>query len=337
MTSTLVFVTLFCVVAVLVYMARYSGRVRVTQSREINAPIEQVFAKVVDFQQWGGWNPWLAHEPGAELTVSGASGQAGSECAWNSDKAGMGIIRLLRSVTLKSIEQRMQLKQPFMVSGLSHWTFSERDGVTEVSWHIKARVAFTMRAFSQTVKGALELDSRYGLDRLASLLEPADAPRYQLSVLGTQEVPACRYVYHTYQGTIKGLPDAMRACFAELHSQLAAMGIAPIGAPLAFYTRTNIKFRTTVCLMGMPVGEAEVGDMPVRDMPAQRVFRVVLKGDHAALELAWYLAMQRLTIDNLKSDQRLPPFETYLVTGVTGHSNDCVTEVNVPLLTPISL
>jgi hypothetical protein len=245
----------------------------------------------------------------------------------------MGVIRLVRSVPLKSIEQRMQLKQPFVVRGASHWTFTERDGRTEVTWKIKARVAFSMRAFSQTVKGALELDSRYGLDRLAALLEPADAPRYQLSVLGSQEVPACRYVYRTYQGTIKGLPDAMRACFLELRSQLDAIGIAPVGAPLALYTRTNIKLRTTVCLMGLPVGDAEVGDMPVRNMPAQRVFRVVLQGDHTALELAWYLAMQRMTQVNLKPDQRSPPFETHLISADTAQSNDWITEVNVPLLT----
>jgi hypothetical protein len=332
MASTLIFVSLFCVVAVLVYMARYSGRVRVTQSRLIHAPIEQVFAKVVDFQQWGAWNPWLAHEPGAELTVSGTRGKPGSECAWDSDKAGTGVVRLVRSVTLKSIEQRMQLKQPFVVRGRSQWTFTERDGMTEVAWQIKARVAFTMRAFSQTVRGALELDSRYGLDRLASLLEPADAPRYQLSVLGPQEVPACRYVYQTYQGPIKELPLSMRACFSELHSQLAALGISPVGAPLAFYTRTNIKLRTTTCLIGLPVGDAQVGDMPVRNMPSQRVFRVVLQGDHSALELAWYLAMQRMTQDKLKPDQRSPPFETHVFNASTAPSNDWITEVNVPML-----
>lgn len=332
MVSTLIFVTLFCVVAVLVYMARYSGRVRLTQSRVIHAPIEQVFAKVVDFQQWGAWNPWLAHEPEVELTLRGTRGQAGSECAWHSERAGMGTIRLVRSVAPRRVDQRMQLKQPFVVRGKSQFTFTDRDGTTEVTWQIKARVAFTMRAFSQTVKGALELDSRYGLDRLASLLEPTDAPRYQLTVLGLQDVPEYRYVYQAYQGPIKGLPMAMRAGFSELHSQLAALGISPVGAPLAFYTKTNIKLRTTTCLIGLPVGDAEVGDMPVRNKPAQRVFRVALQGDQSALELAWYLAMQRMTQDKLKPDQRSPPFETHLLTAKNVHGNDWITEVNLPVL-----
>ena len=39
MTTTLFFVAAFCVVALLVYMARYSGRVRITRKRLIDAPL----------------------------------------------------------------------------------------------------------------------------------------------------------------------------------------------------------------------------------------------------------------------------------------------------------
>jgi hypothetical protein len=332
MMTTLVFVAAFCLVAVLVYMVRYSGRVRLSQTRLIDAPLDQVFAQVADFQHWGAWNPWLAHEPEARLKIVGQPGSVGSQCAWDNTAVGAGSFELVRTVALKSITQKMGLKQPFVVRGRSQWTFADRDGKTEVRWQIHARVAFAMRAFSQTVKAALELDCRFGLDRLAALLEPASAPRYQLTVIGPRDIEACRYVYQTYQGPIKGLPDAMRQCHTDLHAQLEKLDIQPTGAPLAYYTKTNIKLRTTVCHMGLPIGNADAAHQAVREMPAHRAFAVRLQGDCAALELAWYCAMQRLTIDKLKSDQRLPPFETYLVTSATGHSNDCVTEVNIPIL-----
>ena len=66
--NTLVFVVAFCIVAVLVYMARYSGRLRVTQTRFIDAPMAAVYAAVADFRQWQAWNPWLEHEPTAPVT-----------------------------------------------------------------------------------------------------------------------------------------------------------------------------------------------------------------------------------------------------------------------------
>jgi hypothetical protein len=332
MTTTLVFVASFCLVAVLVYMARYSGRVLLSQTRLIDAPVEQVFAQVADFKNWQAWNPWLAHEADVQLKLSGENACPGSQCAWNNHRVGAGTFEFLRSNTLKRIEQRMHLKQPFVVRGRSFWTFAERDGKTEVSWQIKARVAFTMRAFSSTVKGALELDCKYGLDRLASLVEPTGAPRYGITVLGLRHVAASRYVYQTYQGSIKGLPEAIRLCFSDLRRQLSQLGISVTGAPLAFYIKTNIKLRTTVCHMGLPVGDADAGQLAVREMPALCSYGVQLQGGYGALEMAWYLAMQRMTIDGLKPDQRLPPFEAYLIDGDATQSNDLVTVVNVPVL-----
>ena len=334
MTTTLVFVASFCLVAVLVYMARYSGRVHVSQIRLIDAPIDQVFGQVVDFQNWQAWNPWLALEADAQLELSGKNACPGSRCAWNNPRVGAGSFEFLRSVKLKRIEQRIRLKQPFVVRGGSLWTFAEHDGKTEVSWQIKARVAFAMRAFSSTVKGALELDCKYGLDRLASLVEPDAAPRYRITVLGVRNVAASRYVYQTYQGPIKGLPNATRQCFADWRRQLSQLGINVAGAPLAFYVKTNIKLRTTVCHMGLPVGDADVGQLAIREMPALCTYGVQLQGGYGALEIAWYLAMQRMTIDGLKPDLRLPPFETYLVDADAVHSNDMMTEVNVPVLLP---
>lgn len=332
MMTTLIFIAAFCVVAVLVYMARYSGRVRVNRSRLIDAPIDAVFAQVSDFARWDAWNPWLAHSPEASLSISNPSNKPGSTCAWDSPHAGAGMFALVGSQAATRIQHTLRLQQPFVVHGRSTWTFVERDGKTEVSWQLKARVAFFMRAFSPTVRAALDLDCRYGLDRLASLLEPVNAPRYQLALLGVREVPACRYVYQSYEGAIQALPDALRQTLTDLRGQLRGLGITPSGAPLAFYLKTNIKLRTTVCLIGLPVGEADVSALPVREMPAHVAYGARLQGGPDALELAWYLAMQSLTHAQRKPDQRLPPFENYLQLADYAHNNEGLTEVNIPLL-----
>jgi hypothetical protein len=119
---------------------------------------------------------------------------------------------------------------------------------------------------------------------------------------------------------------------AALRAQLRSLGIAETGAPLAFYLKTNIKLRTTVCQIGLPVGNANVGSMPVREMPAHSAFGVRLQGDTGALELAWYQAMQSLTGEQYKPDQRLPPFENYLQLAGNTQGSEGVTEVNIPLL-----
>ena len=329
MATTLVFVAAFCLIAVLVYMGRYSGRVRLQQCRLVDAPIAKVFTQVAGLGYWQGWCPWLDGVPDAARSLSGASNAQGSTLRWHSAKASEGLVEHLQLVEHKRIVQTVRLKHPFTVGGRATWTFTECDGKTEVTWSMQARVAFSMRAFAATVKGALALDMRYGLDRLASLLEPANAPRYAITYEGIHDVARCRYVYRSYSGPISALAGEMTASFSSLKQQLAACGVAPQGEPIAVYVKTNIKLRTTVCHLGLPVGDADVGEMPVREMPAQRAFVVRLRGGYGALELAWYLAMQRITVDGLRADQRIAPFERYHVGAETALENDYLTDLHI--------
>lgn len=331
--TTLVFVAGFCIVAVLVYMARYSGRVRVEQIRVIDAPLDAVYAKVADLAQWQQWNPWVDAQAATTLTLSERTDQAGSRCTWTSDSLGAGVVEHVRLFPGRLLEQRLQLKQPFTVTGRSEWFFKDLGRKTEVRWRLRGRVAFSMRAFSITVKASLALDCRYGLDQIASLLEPATASRYAIEHLGVREVAATHYVYKTYQGSISGLSNAMRSTVSELRQQLAALGVAVTGEPLALYFKTNIKLRTTLCHIGIPIENAsEAGAMQVRELGSHRAYAVRLKGSPTALEIAWYHAMQRMMAEKTKPDQRLPPFERYLVSDDSAMQNGSTIELHVPVL-----
>jgi hypothetical protein len=324
--NSLLFVAAFCVVAVLVYMARYSSRVRVERTRLIAAPLASVVAQVADLHRWAAWNPWLAE--GALPTVSGPGNTRGSSWSWDSAKSGKGLVEHLALQDLTRITQRVSLQHPFAVRGKCNWQFTEREGKTEVRWSLRGRVGFSVRAFSQTIQQSIALDLRYGLDRLAQTVEPADAQRYAIQHIGIREVAECRYLYRTYEGTIAGLPAALRSSVAELHQQLAELGIAAAGAPMAVYVKTNIKLRTTICHIGIPIGNAEVGALPVRALLMHNAYVVQLHGDHSALELAWYLAMQRMVAQDIRPDQRIAPVEHYLEMA----TDTALTELHIPVL-----
>ncbi|MDR7307475.1 SRPBCC family protein [Rhodoferax saidenbachensis] len=309
--STLLFVAAFCVVAVLVYMARYSGRLNVTQTRLIDAPIDRVYAMVADCRQWAHWSPWLAHSPGETLVLSGQPDAVGGGFSWDSERGGSGQVEQRHLAPYRTVEQQMRLKSPFAIRARSLWSFASVGAQTEVTWTLRGRVAFSMRAFAPTLRGAMALECRAGLDRMASQLEPATAARYDITCVGVQEVPACRYVYETYRGPIDGLPEAREQTIARLQGQLAQHGIAPTGPPVAVYVQTNVKLRRTVCHIGIPVNAPGFDQMPVREMPAHQAYAVELQGTHSALEVAWYRAMQSLSLDKLQPDQRLTPFERY--------------------------
>lgn len=328
MVNSLLFVTAFCVVAVLVYMARYSSRVRVECTRLIDAPLATVYAQVADLRHWAVWNPWLG--PGTQSRVSGSGEAPGNIWSWDGAKTSKGQVEHLRLQPAARIVQRVRLHHPFAVQGKSSWKFTEREGKTEVNWSLRGRVGFSVRAFAQTIQQSIALDLRFGLDQLAQAVEPADTPRYAIRHVGVREVADCRYVYQTYEGPITGLPNALVRTSAALSSQLDALGVAPVGAPVAVYVKTNIKLRTTVCHIGIPVAGAEVGAMSVRGLPAHQAYVVQLQGDRSALELAWYLAMQRMVALDIKPDQRVAPVEHYLAVSAGAE----LTELHVPVLGP---
>lgn len=332
MLSTLIFVFIFCVVAVLVYMGRYSGRVRFEQTRLIDAPLATVYAMVADLHQWQHWNPWLATKSGAALTFSSNADDKGSRCSWESATMGAGLIEQVSLQAPERIEQLVRLRHPFTVSGRSYWTFDDQDGKTRITWGLRGRVAFSMRAFAATVKGSLTLDCRHALNQLASLLEPANAACYEIIHLGVRQVAPIRYVYRNYQGAISGLPQAVVDVTGELRQQLTAAGVPATGSPLAIYFKTNIKLRTTSCHIGIPVDTPDDFDaFAVRELAAHRAYVVRLKGDRAALEIAWFYAMQRMVAQKIQPDQRLPPFECYLVGDAQALTQDLVTELHLPV------
>ena len=329
--GTVAFVTVIGLVALLVYMARYSGRLRVTQTRLIDAPIDKVYALVADFRAWALWNPWLEHEPEARVTLSESTADDGSAYGWDGARAGRGTVVHRRMVAGRSIEQRLRFEQPFRIRGHGHWQFAEREGKTEVTWSMTGRVAFALRAFAPTVQGMIALDHRYGLDRLARLLEPAAAPRYSLDYLGVRDIPAGCYVYRSYSGTLAGLADGLRGGFAELRGQLDGAGLQASAAPIAIYVRTNFKLRTTDCYLGIPVAKAEPGRLPLREMPAHSAYVLRLQGSQAALEVAWYQLMQRMRVEAVRADPRIPPFERYPGHFDTVAESDRVIELHLPV------
>ena len=328
--TALLFAAAFLVVAVLVYMARYSGRVHVAQTRLIDAPLAATRAQVVDLRRWPAWSPWLEHE--SEAPPATGDDAAADSYRWARDGAEMGSVEHLRVRESGRIEQRLRLVRPFPLHGISSWQLAESEGRTRVTWTVRARVAFSMRAFAATVEGALALDVRYALDRLASLVESEDAPRYEVRYEGLRKLAAIRYAYVEQTGKIGEQAAAMRKAASELGATLEREGVLPAGPPVALYLRTNVKQRTTTCRFCIPNGDAAVDGIAVATLPPHRAFVTSLRGSRAQLEIAWYLAMQRLNVLALRPDLRITPSEHYLDEPDAAPGAGPRTELFIPVL-----
>ena len=62
------------------------GEFRVSRSRHIAAPLEQVHGFVDDFHEWVRWSPWEGPDPQLRRTYSGAARGVGAQYEWAGDK-----------------------------------------------------------------------------------------------------------------------------------------------------------------------------------------------------------------------------------------------------------
>jgi hypothetical protein len=117
---------------------------------------------------------------------------------------------------------------------------------------------------------------------------------------------------------------------SAVRSALARHGVTPAGEPIGVYVRTDIKRRSTLVHFGIPVEAGdEIEGLTLARRPAHRALTARLQGSRAQLEVAWYLAMQRLSAEGLQPDLRIAPFERY-PDGATGaDGNDTVTELHI--------
>lgn len=319
--SPIFFALAFLIVALLVYMGRYSGRVRAEASRFIAAPPEAVYAAVADLQRWQPWNPWLEHAREARAEVDGI------RLSWDVPQVGQGSVRQTGQTPSRALRQQLDFALPFAFRGRSDWRFEPAPGGTKVTWRFKGRVAFTLRAFAATVQGATALDLRFGLDRLAALLE-GGPPDYMLDYAGVQDQPARSIAQTVHKGALDKLAAELPPRIADLRAQLAATGPA-----IVHYLKTHLKLRTVDCRIGfeLPADAPAPDGTTLHEQPAHRAYVLRFDGPPEALELAWYQAMQRLRVEQLQPHPQLPPSAVYLGESAPGRRG--TVELHLPLKT----
>jgi hypothetical protein len=296
----------FCAVALLVYVLRYSGRLRVLQTRVVGAAPADVAARVADLARFFDWNPWL--EAPAASGQEPPSDASPRRCAWSRPGESVGAIEQVQ-VAPGRLEQRLRFREPFAWRARATWSFEPDGAGTRVTWRLRGTVAFALRAFAPTVEAALALELRYGLDRLAAVLEGEAAPRYALDYAGVREVPARRVAYRALSASLAEAGPTLDAAAAALETALADAGVATGGERLAIYLHTDVRRRRTSGRAAVACAGVLPDRIEAAELPAHRAFVTRLVGDPSVLELAWYLAVRRMRALGLEPDLARPPYE----------------------------
>lgn len=173
MLKTLLLILLAAIVLVLAYAATRPDSFRVERSARIQAPPERVFPLINDLHAFNTWNPYEKKDPAIKGSYGAVTAGPGATYAWESDKVGVGDMRIESAVPNSSVTMRLTFVKPF--SAVNQVTFSlvpAGDG-TQVTWTMEGRlnyIAKLMHLFFNMDR-MVGQDFESGLDNLKNLAE----------------------------------------------------------------------------------------------------------------------------------------------------------------------
>ena len=155
------------------------GDYTVSESVEIDAPVDIIFAQVVDLEKNRAWSPWLARDPDIVNVYSGPAGEVGGSTTWTSDSAGNGSQTVTAIVPNERIDVRVEFEG--MDGADAFFLFDPVDADTvRVTWSFSGSMdGLFGGAMAIMIKTFVSADYADGLARLkvvAEAIEPIPEP-----------------------------------------------------------------------------------------------------------------------------------------------------------------
>ncbi len=312
------------IVGALVYLATLDGNYQVRRSLEIDAPVDTVFAAVVDFKSWPSWSPWLMHEPDTRIEYSDGYDSEGGYYSWDGKVVGAGRLTHVSIQPKRRINQQIEFLRPFKSINEVNWEFEEHGNTTLVTWEMVGRMPFLFRFMTKRMEPMIGRDYDLGLALLNGYLN-ADAPHPTLAFVGRESLGDFSYWSVPCKGNLRQLEATRRSAVESLRA--AAKDTS--GLAFTLYHHQDALAAEYDAEIGIPISErTPSSNYTRRDLSGGAYFKMTLHGDHRFLPLAWYALESHCRMHKIKLDGRRPALEIY-------HDDADTTEDSNRLLTAL--
>ncbi len=140
------------------------------RSIEIDAPVNTVFAKLTDLNEYVKWNPFPEGDPTNTANVSGQG--VGSFLAWKGEKTGEGKMTIATIEPDQKISFKMEFYKPMSGEGIVHWiTKAKSDTKTEMTWTFDQDLPYFNRYFGLFMDAMMGKHFEKGLSKFKTLVE----------------------------------------------------------------------------------------------------------------------------------------------------------------------
>ena len=109
----------------------------VVRKQKMAAAPSEVFAHVVNLNEWENWSPWAAMDPEMKTTYTGEPGTVGSKYHWlGNRKVGEGEMTVAEVESPTRVAIDLKFIKPFKSESVSELLVAGEGDSTEVTWRM---------------------------------------------------------------------------------------------------------------------------------------------------------------------------------------------------------
>jgi effector-binding domain-containing protein len=296
---------------------------------QINANPSAVFAKINDFHQWATWSPWLILEEGVKLDIQ----EDGKAYSWLGKRTGSGNMKVTSEKQDEMLEMDLNFIKPFKSYAKVGFTVTPTAEGSEVTWTMNSSLPFFLFFMKKMMVAGVGMDYERGLKMLKDFVEDG-VVHSKLEEKGASTYAGCNYVGIKGECTIKTMKDDMQGKMEKLMAFSEKNKDNTTGAVFTIYHEWNMKTGKVEYTSAVAVKEAPAnlsGGLESGSIPQTKVQSVRHTGPYYHMGNAWSMLYMMKRGKEIKTNNRIDPFEVYVNSPMDTEPNDLITEVYFPV------
>ena len=301
----------------------------IQKSIVINAPVDNVFKKLNDLNEWRTWSPWLIQEPEAQVNVAAD----GKSYSWEGKRVGSGNMKITEETENTSLSLELNFLKPWKSHADVKFTTVAQNGTTKVTWHMDSSLPWFMFWMKKMMVGFIGMDYERGLNMLKDYVEDGEV-HCKLNFLGFSDYPGCNYIAIKRSTTMENMGKEMSDDLSKLSHFLRDKRELVDGTPFSMYHKWDLVLQKVSYTTGVPM-KSTPGNLPA-DMisgtiPATKVYVLEHIGPYRHLGSAWTTLNAMMRNKEFKFNKKITPFEIYVNDPEEVPENELVTRVYFPV------
>lgn len=160
------------VIVLLIAPVLMPAQYQLARSIEINAPLNAVYPRLTDLNEFVKWNPFSESDPTSKTEVVGTG--VGSTMTYSGEKSGEGRMTIVNAVPDKSVDLRMDFYKPMPGEAMAHWIVAaSSETTTTLTWSYEQNLPYFKRYLGIMMDFMMSPIFDKGLQNFKSLVESA--------------------------------------------------------------------------------------------------------------------------------------------------------------------